>query len=165
MNQPPYQQDPLRPIQQQEYPPQGYTGQPMAQYPPMPPQYVQSQQLAPQQIPVQQSMQGYPGYFPQQGYQQLGYPPQPMPGYGPQPYLQQPYPPMPPQQIIINNQMTQVSGGKQSPSMLIRVLWFCLIGWWAGFVWVGVALSLCTTFIGLPVGILMLVKTGKVFFL
>jgi hypothetical protein len=165
MNQPPYQQDPSRPIQQQEYPFPYYTGQPIAQYPPMPPQHVQSQQPGYQQIPMQQQVQGYPGYFPQQGYQQPGYPQQSMQSVGPYPYPQQPYPSMPAQQIIIHNQMTQVSSGSQSPSPLIRILWFCLIGWWVGFMWVGIALSLCATFIGLPVGILMLAKTGKVFFL
>jgi len=110
-----------------------------------------------------------------------GYPPQPQvpagyPGYPPPvgaPYPQQPYPyppnyPMPP--IIINNTATANANGgimtrPQHPSFIIRLIWFCCIGCWAGTIWGLVALFLCCTVIGLPLGIVMLARMGKVFFL
>ncbi|MGM9320278.1 hypothetical protein [Deinococcus aquaticus] len=38
-------------------------------------------------------------------------------------------------------------------------------GWWAGFIWVGVALLLCISVIGLPIGLLMLSRALDSFIL
>lgn len=44
----------------------------------------------------------------------------------------------------------------QSPNILIRIVWFVLLGWWLSGVWTVVAWVLCVSVIGLPLGIIML---------
>lgn len=39
--------------------------------------------------------------------------------------------------------------------MIIRILYFILIGWWAAILWSGLAYLLCISIIGLPIGLLM----------
>ncbi|WP_144011990.1 YccF domain-containing protein [Deinococcus sp. LM3] len=58
-----------------------------------------------------------------------------------------------------------VSNVRQHPSTIIRLLYFLFIGWWAGFIWVGVALLLCISVIGLPIGLLMLSRALDSFIL
>ncbi|SFF78191.1 Inner membrane component domain-containing protein [Halopelagius inordinatus] len=41
-------------------------------------------------------------------------------------------------------------------SLLVRALYFVLVGWWLGFVWANVASFLAVTVVGLPVAIWML---------
>ena len=43
--------------------------------------------------------------------------------------------------------------------ILMQVGYFFLIGWWAAFLWIGLALLICMTVIGFPVGIIMLKYT------
>jgi uncharacterized membrane protein YccF (DUF307 family) len=45
---------------------------------------------------------------------------------------------------------------KQEFPLIIRALYFILIGWHITGVWVGIALFLCITIIGMPLGIMML---------
>lgn len=45
---------------------------------------------------------------------------------------------------------------KQSPNLLIRIIWFLLLGWWLSGIWTVIAWVLCVTIIGLPLGIIML---------
>ncbi|MBK9714761.1 MAG: YccF domain-containing protein [Kouleothrix sp.] len=42
------------------------------------------------------------------------------------------------------------------PGLLIRALYFVLIGWWFSAIWAVVAWLLCITIIGLPLGLYML---------
>ena len=98
-----------------------------------------------------------PGYPPPPGYPQPYYQPGPPPGY-----------PAPPPPIIINNDNTNtvvVQGGRRGPSFGVRFLYFCLIGWWLGCGWLLIAGLLMASIIGLPIGIVMLAMTPKVFFL
>jgi len=121
-----------------------------------------------------------PGYYqpgqqpPPVPYQQPGYPQyqQPQPGYPPQQYqqpqYQQPYYPPQPVQVnvtsntIVNNKLIF---GKQHPSAIVRILYFLIIGWWFGFIWLLFALLACVTVVGIPAGVLMLAKTPSAFFL
>jgi uncharacterized membrane protein YccF (DUF307 family) len=53
-------------------------------------------------------------------------------------------------------------GGRTVPSplpqhpLLLRIVYFVLIGWWLSFLWVEVAYAICVTYIGLPVGLWMI---------
>ncbi len=49
------------------------------------------------------------------------------------------------------------SGG-DSPSVLIRAVYFVLVGWWASFLWTSVAYFVSVSVIGLPIGIKMFNK-------
>jgi uncharacterized membrane protein YccF (DUF307 family) len=55
-------------------------------------------------------------------------------------------------------------GYQQKPqvSMLVRMIYFCLIGWWLGLFCIGVALSLCCSIIGLPLGLMILNRIGAI---
>jgi hypothetical protein len=77
-------------------------------------------------------------------------------------YVQQ----MPGQTVVVNNIINNsVSNQRQSLGFIIRALYFFFIGWWVGFAWLGVALALCVTIIGLPIAFLMFTKTSEAFFL
>jgi len=45
---------------------------------------------------------------------------------------------------------------QQSPNIIIRIIWFIVIGWWLSGVWTVIAWVLCVSIIGLPLGIIML---------
>jgi uncharacterized membrane protein YccF (DUF307 family) len=52
----------------------------------------------------------------------------------------------------------QASGAvREAPqiSMLIRIPYFLLVGWWASALWLSVAYALCMSVIGIPIGFLM----------
>lgn len=44
----------------------------------------------------------------------------------------------------------------QQRSLIVRAIWYLLIGWWATGIWLGVAWFLNVTIIGLPIGIKMI---------
>jgi uncharacterized membrane protein YccF (DUF307 family) len=48
-----------------------------------------------------------------------------------------------------------VSGPKQHP-MILRILYYFFIGWWAGYLWANLGYFLCLSIIGLPLGIIIL---------
>ncbi len=39
---------------------------------------------------------------------------------------------------------------QRNPGCLIQLLWFALVGWWAGQIWVAIAWALMLTVIGIP---------------
>lgn len=45
------------------------------------------------------------------------------------------------------------SGG--SPNLLVRGVYFVLVGWWLSFIWMGLAYLVTLSVVGLPVGIKM----------
>ncbi len=46
--------------------------------------------------------------------------------------------------------------------MLLRAVWFLLIGWWLGAIWAALAYLFCLSIIGLPIGVLMLNRLPQV---
>ena len=51
---------------------------------------------------------------------------------------------------------------RRQPGCLIQILWFALIGWWAGQTWAAVAWILCVTIVGMPLGVMMLNNLPKI---
>ena len=45
---------------------------------------------------------------------------------------------------------------------LLRIVYFLLVGWWAGILWSGLAYLLCLTIVGLPVGLMMFNRLPQV---
>jgi len=45
-----------------------------------------------------------------------------------------------------------------SPNIIIRIIWFFLIGLWLSGIWTAIAWVLCVSIIGLPIGLIMLDK-------
>jgi uncharacterized membrane protein YccF (DUF307 family) len=59
--------------------------------------------------------------------------------------------------------MTKVEiQGQRNPGCLVQLLWFALVGWWAGQVWVAIAWGLMVTIIGIPLGVAMLNRVPEV---
>lgn len=48
--------------------------------------------------------------------------------------------------------------GRAQTSLLVRAVYFVLVGWWASLVWANVAWALCVTVVGIPVGVWMFGK-------
>jgi uncharacterized membrane protein YccF (DUF307 family) len=48
------------------------------------------------------------------------------------------------------------------PGCLLQLLWFGLVGWWFGLIWIAVAWALMQTFIGMPFAGLMLNNVPQV---
>jgi uncharacterized membrane protein YccF (DUF307 family) len=46
------------------------------------------------------------------------------------------------------------SGAEQAP-FLVRAFWFVLVGWWLSALWMAMASLVCSTIVGLPIGIWM----------
>jgi uncharacterized membrane protein YccF (DUF307 family) len=44
------------------------------------------------------------------------------------------------------------------PGCLVQLLWFVLVGWWAGQLWIAVAWFLAATVIGIPIAVMMFNK-------
>jgi len=49
--------------------------------------------------------------------------------------------------------------GYAGTNLLLRFAWFVFIGWWLGFLWLLAGYGLCSTIIGLPLGLYMLNRT------
>lgn len=59
--------------------------------------------------------------------------------------------------------MTKVEIQEQrNPGCLVQLLWFALVGWWAGQIWVSIAWALMVTIIGIPLGVVMLNRVPEV---
>ena len=48
------------------------------------------------------------------------------------------------------------------PGCLVQLLWFVLVGWWAGQLWAAVAWFLAATIIGIPLAVMMFNKLPDV---
>jgi uncharacterized membrane protein YccF (DUF307 family) len=47
--------------------------------------------------------------------------------------------------------------------LLLRAIWFVLVGWWAALIWMVVSYLISLTIIGIPIGIMMLNRLPGVF--
>jgi uncharacterized membrane protein YccF (DUF307 family) len=65
--------------------------------------------------------------------------------------------------VLEGEQMTKmVIVTKQNPGCLVQLLWFALIGWWAGELWIAAAWILMLTVVGAPLAVAMLNKLPQV---
>jgi uncharacterized membrane protein YccF (DUF307 family) len=51
---------------------------------------------------------------------------------------------------------------KQNPGCLVQILWFALVGWWAGELWIAAAWFLMLTVVGAPLAVAMLNRLPQV---
>ena len=54
------------------------------------------------------------------------------------------------------NEVKKIIVTKENPGCLVQLLWFALIGWWVGELWIAAAWFLMVTVIGAPLAITML---------
>ncbi|MCL4507777.1 MAG: YccF domain-containing protein [Chloroflexi bacterium] len=54
--------------------------------------------------------------------------------------------------------MYGVVARQNRPGCLIQLLWFVLVGWWVGQLWIAVAWFLAATVIGIPLAVMMFNK-------
>ncbi|HEY4268231.1 MAG TPA: YccF domain-containing protein [Galbitalea sp.] len=52
---------------------------------------------------------------------------------------------------------------KTGPSMLIRAIWYLLIGWWLSAIYMAIGYGLFLTVLGIPLGLLMVNRLPFVF--
>lgn len=57
---------------------------------------------------------------------------------------------------------TVVIKTQDNPGCLLQLLWFALVGWWLGQVWMIAAWALMVTIIGIPLAVWMLDRLPKV---
>jgi len=46
--------------------------------------------------------------------------------------------------------------------IVLRIIWFLVIGWFLGLVWLGLSIAIMATVIGLPLGAYMATKTWQI---
>jgi uncharacterized membrane protein YccF (DUF307 family) len=46
--------------------------------------------------------------------------------------------------------------GVQQRPFLVRAIYYIFVGWWVGYLWATIAYCFCLTFLGLPLGVLMI---------
>lgn len=46
--------------------------------------------------------------------------------------------------------------------LLLRSIWFLVVGWWLALIWIGLSVFLIGTIIFMPVGLYMLSKTWQI---
>ena len=52
--------------------------------------------------------------------------------------------------------MRKIIISEENPGCLVQLLWFALVGWWAGELWIAAAWFLMVTVIGAPLAVAML---------
>lgn len=57
---------------------------------------------------------------------------------------------------------TVVVSGQKGPGCLVQGLWFLVIGWWAGLLWISLAWFFMATVIGIPIAVMMINRISKV---
>ena len=51
---------------------------------------------------------------------------------------------------------------EKGPGCLVQLLWFALVGWWLGQLWIAAAWALIVSIIGIPFAVMMLNKLPQV---
>jgi uncharacterized membrane protein YccF (DUF307 family) len=67
------------------------------------------------------------------------------------------------QQLELGPDGTVAVRRRDQRPLLLRALWFVLVGWWAAGFWMTAAYLLCLTIVLLPVGVMMLNRLPEVF--
>ncbi len=57
---------------------------------------------------------------------------------------------------------TVVVNDKKSPPFLLQILYFILIGWWLGEIWIVIAWLFMVTIVGIPIGVAMFNKVPQI---
>jgi len=57
---------------------------------------------------------------------------------------------------------TVVVDSKQGPGCLLQILYFFLIGWWLGQIWIAVSWFLMLTIIGIPIAVMMMNRLPQI---
>lgn len=57
--------------------------------------------------------------------------------------------------VVEGATVVQVGGAARQRNIIVRALWFLLVGWWLSGIWMEVAYAVCLTIVGLPVGFWM----------
>jgi uncharacterized membrane protein YccF (DUF307 family) len=57
---------------------------------------------------------------------------------------------------------TEVDGTEEQLPLWLRAIWFVLVGWWFGGIYLGVAWFLCVILITLPIGLWLMNRVGAV---
>lgn len=66
-------------------------------------------------------------------------------------------------ETTVKDGVMYVSGGTIAQrSLVLRALWFLLVGWWLGAIWMAAAWLISLPIITLPIGILMMNRIGGV---
>ena len=58
--------------------------------------------------------------------------------------------------------ITTIVDNRRNPGCLLQLLWFAVIGWWLGQIWMAVAWFLMVTILGIPIAVAMLNRLPKV---
>ena len=66
-------------------------------------------------------------------------------------------------EATVKDGVTYLKGrNPNQPSLVIRALYFVLVGWWLGALWMGAAWAISLLIITLPIGIWMMNRVGGV---
>ena len=60
------------------------------------------------------------------------------------------------------DQTIEVETKRDNPNLILRILWFVLIGWWLSALWLAIAWALNVSIIGMVVGFWMFDRTPAI---
>jgi len=57
--------------------------------------------------------------------------------------------------LVTDPEGTLVESDREQYNLLVRGVWFLLVGWWASALWTGIAYLLTMTIVGIPLAVIM----------